>query len=238
MTGAQAASVVLDGLTVLGNGDASVLFCNAGNSSIPNLTIVNCSFANANQEGIFIEKCNLNLTRSCIQHVNQVGLLLGFGSTDFVESVFIWNNSTGVDFKSGNGTFAFNAIAYNTGTNGVNCGVPSSVISDSIVYGNMMTAGSQFMTAGGGSCTLSNVVTGVDSIASAGKITASPVFKNPTDLHLDTSVANLAANQACCIDKISAAGPSPSPSPLPALDIDGSARPKGARWDIGAHEAM
>ena len=235
---AQTASVVLDGLTVVCNGNGNVLFCDSANSR-PTLTVTNSSFANTNSGAVFINQCNFKMDRSYISGAGQDGLQLGNNSNYVVQNVFIWNNSTGVEFDTGNGNFSFNTVAYNMGSIGFYCGAQNTVIADSIVFGNKMNGNSQFNFGGGDSCTLINVVTGMDMINSSGKITAAPVFKSMTDLHLDTSAANLAANQACCIDQLNASSsPSPSPSPLPALDIDGSNRPKGARWDIGAHEAM
>ena len=55
----------------------------------------------------------------------------------------------------------------------------------------------------------------------------------PFDFHLSAN----AANDACCVDKIKGALDGGATS-LPDHDFDGSKRPKGTGWDIGAHEAI
>ena len=54
---------------------------------------------------------------------------------------------------------------------------------------------------------------------------------SPYNYHLKP---NDALNLACCVDKVSTAGS----VPLPTHDIDSSARPKGAGYDIGGHEVQ
>ncbi|MCA1664967.1 MAG: hypothetical protein LC659_11970, partial [Myxococcales bacterium] len=135
------------------------------------------------------------------------------------------------------GTFAFNTIAANGGANAVAGGVacpttgtaPAIVIQDSIVAQNAhnpMSNGTQFV----GKCELQSVVTGQDS--STGATQSAPTFTS--DYHLDVSATGLAANQACCIDKIASAT-----TPNSSHDVDESSRPKaaGTSLDIGAHEA-
>jgi hypothetical protein len=235
----QSVSLVLDGVTVIGNGTANLLVCNASVTTTGALTITDSSFSTGNSNGVVMNNmCSLNLSRSYISGVTNTGLYLNSLSTFVVQNVFIWGNGQGVDFESTSGVFNFNTVAYNSNNQGIRIGNSSITIADSIIFANRMSGGTQFVLGGGSSLTLINVVTGTDSIVSAGKIALSPALKSMTDLHLDTSGSNLAVNQACCIDQIVAAGPAPSPSPLPALDIDGSMRPKGAHWDIGAHEAM
>jgi len=63
---------------------------------------------------------------------------------------------------------------------------------------------------------------GTDS--ATGAIMMTPTFVGADDFHLLTaSVPNL----DCCVDRR---------SPGPSLDVDGSARPRGPGFDIGAHE--
>jgi hypothetical protein len=59
-------------------------------------------------------------------------------------------------------------------------------------------------------------------------VKADPTFTS--DYHL---VANDVTNGACCVDKIAAPG-----TPNADHDVDATHRPKGASWDIGAHEVQ
>jgi len=135
------------------------------------------------------------------------------------------------------GTFAFNTVAGNGAGNtlegGIACppnGTPK-LIEESIVAQNAhnpATNGTQFINK----CMLQSVVTGPDSFA--GAIQSPPAFVSMTDFHLDVG-AGLAANQTCCIDKISA-----PTTPNADHDVDRGPRPKvaGGKDDIGAHEAQ
>jgi hypothetical protein len=225
-------SVAIVGMTVVGNGNASVLVC-GDNSGVANLTVTDCSFSTSSKNAVFLWLCNAKLFNSRMTSSIQSGLFVNPGATYTVQNCAMVGNGIGVTFQSSSGSFSFNTIINNTGTSGVNCGAPA-VIADSIVFGNKVSAGTQFQNT---NCALSNVVTGTDSYANATQLT--PFFVSPSDPHLDlTPGFFLTSNQACCIDKIVGTGPSPSPSPLPTTDIDGSPRPKGAHWDIGAVEAL
>jgi hypothetical protein len=120
------------------------------------------------------------------------------------------------------GTFRFNTVVNNstddpTISAGAHCN-DGQTLAASIFIGN--TAGSNASQIEG--CLLSNVVTGTDAAPSATQLT--PSFVSATDFHLAPSAA---ANTVCCIDKVPSG---------PTTDFDGSARPKGAGYDIGAHE--
>jgi hypothetical protein len=142
------------------------------------------------------------------------------------------------------GGFTFNTIGLNgtalavAAAAGMQCGGPQ-VIENSIVIENTKdVSGSQFFD---NNCILNNVVVGDDTITSNGKLTGVPVFLNDTnapDLRLNvTDPTSLAANQSCCIDKVTMPGPSPSPAPLPTIDVELQSRPQGLGYDIGADEA-
>jgi hypothetical protein len=146
----------------------------------------------------------------------------------------ISGNGTGgpgvtIDGKS-SGKFEFNTVTKNltaNGIGGIDCGSGAlHSLDNSIVWGNTALKGTQFA---GASCTFNKLVAGMD--AASGVIGKDPAFVDPMrgDFHL---VPGDAANAACCIDQV----------PLPLADgvdhdVDGSKRPKGASWDIGAHEA-
>jgi hypothetical protein len=229
------ATLVLTGLTVIGNGNASVVACQSTGAGVAAVTVLDCSVSTSNKNAIFVSNCNATIGSSRIFGATQSGLSLGNPGNYSVQNCFINGNGTGVTFVSGStGTFRFNTVAWNLGTIGIACS-GAATVEDSIVFSNKQTAGTQFS---GTACTLNNVVTGTDVYAGPGtKIQLSPSFVNSaSDFHLDvTPGAVLNANKACCIDKIV---PPPSPTPIPAIDIDNEARPKGASWDIGADEAL
>jgi hypothetical protein len=234
-SGSTPVSLAIFGLVVAGGGNGRALSCDDGGAGVPVLRVADCAFSTSTKAAVYINKCNATITESRMSGAAQ-GIYLGSNSQYFVQNCFFFNNSTGVDFETINGEFTFNSIGNNAATSGVTCNA-AAVISNSIVFNNKMNGNSQFN--GSTNCSLIAVVTGTDNAPSSGKIQLPPAFVGTNDLHLDvTAGANLTANQACCIDQILGTGPSPSPSPLPAIDIDGSKRPKGAHWDIGAHEAM
>jgi hypothetical protein len=235
----QVAAVAIDGVAVVGSGasgSAHTVFCDGSSGGTARLTVMNSSLSGG-AVALRTQYCELSISRSDLSNAI-TGLILALGSTYSVQNCFFFGNGTGVTFVSTNGSFSFNTIAYNTTTTGIDCGTTSTAsIENSIVFGNKQNAGTQFNN--GTQCSLVSVATGADTIGGAGQIPSpAPVLVGTTDLHLDTTAgANLTANQGCCIDKIMN-GPNPTPSPLPVVDIDGTKRPKGVAWDIGAHEAM
>ena len=168
----------------------------------------------------------VTLGRSLLQG-NSGGVVLSSGVSYTVENNLIVKNlsaaTPGVSIDGAStGVFRFNTVANNTtgaGRGGIECGAAGTkLIEASIVVGNTVLMGTQL----GAQCTLDGVVTGSDSATAA--IMKTPVFVGANDFHL---VPSNAANLDCCVDRRVTG---------PTVDFDGSARPKGAAFDIGAHE--
>ena len=155
------------------------------------------------------------------------GMLTIDAATALIENnLIVDNNGTGGDSAmqmnvTSTLKFRANTVANNhvpAGGLSFTCQGVVNTISDSIIVGNTATAGTQLQ-----GCTLSHVVTGADGASAATQLL--PAFVSATDYHLKPTDA---ANTACCIDKLGAG---------PAVDYDGTARPSGAAFDIGAFEA-
>lgn len=97
--------------------------------------------------------------------------------------------------------------------------------SNSIVYGNAASGGSQFQ--GTASCNFKNVVTGAaESGSDPGFLKLNP------DLDESFRMRATSDNTACCIDKVTPV----TGETLPSRDVDGTTRPQNSKWDIGASE--
>lgn len=239
-------TVTIDGLDISGanGGMASPgVQCNQ-TTGTATVVIKNSTIHSSGKEGIFSSGCTLTLDGNLIfSNVNE-GIKVT-GTTYVITNNLIFANGTtpgglpGVTIadSASTGKFAFNTVAQNGGgatlEGGISCppnGTPT-LIEESIVAQNShnpATNGTQFINK----CMLQSVVTGPDSFA--GAIQSAPTFVSMTDFHLDVG-AGLTANQACCIDKITA-----PTTPNSDHDVDRGPRPKvaGTKLDIGAHEAQ
>ncbi len=192
------------------------------------------SFVSANTgTGVNVSGGSLNIDACTIDH-NGGGVSLT--STQYtITNSFITNSDSGtagvsINDAASTGIFAFNTVAGNGGSlanvGGVIC--PSSgahkLLENSIVALNSedpASTGTQFA----GVCDLQNVVTGTDSIASAGAIKMTPTFD---------SAFRISATDTCCVDKIS------DVTGIPNTNHDGfgNPRPVNGLWDIGADEVQ
>lgn len=215
----------------LGSKLADAVLCDKRTgTSMPKLGLSGCTVHDAYKAGISATTCDLTLDRVRIYGARLGGLSLS-GSRHAINNVMVYNNQGGgiaLKAPEASSVLRFATIYGNTTVgqagSGVNCDSQANVlIEDSIVFGNL-GKGSQF--AG---CKLQSVVTGTEMLP--GAIAKGPEFVSdspPFDLHLKGS----AANYACCIDRV------PPAAGLTTHDIDGTGRPQGAAWDIGAHEVV
>jgi hypothetical protein len=206
--------------------------------------VKNSTIVSSGQDGVDSSKCILTLDSDIIANNNNDGIKLSMTTTYTITNSIVSKNggntgSPGVEItdSASTGTFAFNTVGGNGGTGAVYGGIScpnvgaKKLIEESIVAANAQnpaTNGSQIA----GQCQLQNVVTGPDAFT--GGMQAAPAFVSNTDFHLDINGAALAANQACCIDRIPTIM-----TPNNNHDVDLTVRPKppGTAWDIGAHEA-
>jgi hypothetical protein len=244
-TVAQPVSLTVDGLFIGGGNftTSDAVDCTEGSGTAATISIRNSLVKGSPLKGILNNACTLLVDRSII-YGNQGGAIKTGSASFTITNSFMSNNGQlgaaaigGVEIDSYPGSpapapiFAFNTLRNNaagsTYLGGISCPSPSSQkvnIQNSIVVDNTQDTGSQFS----GQCVLQNVVTGTDSFAGATQLT--PTFVAAGDPHL---TANDAANTACCVDKVTA-----PTTPNAAHDIDLNHRPKGAAWDIGAHEVQ
>jgi hypothetical protein len=226
------ATLALDGFHISSAGGDAV-FC-PPNGGTATLAIVDSAIEKSGGAGVNALRCTVRLDRDLVDGNAGPGLHLDTGTSYSVTNTIVFGNGGGVTIAtSATGDFRFDTVAMNMAAagpfGGITCsGSTARLVEDSIVWGNATSGGTQIA----GSCKLSNVVTGNDTFT--GAVRLDPSFVNPTatgDFHLKPMDA---ANGACCVDKVTAGDG--GATMLPARDVDGSHRPKGAGWDIGAHE--
>lgn len=188
-----------------------------------NVTIERSSISTNQGTGITISNSTVTIDRSTIGPSNSGGGIKLTDSKYSISNSFIVANgllAPGVSLLgTSSGTFAFNTVAknqVNAGTGGIDCGGGETrAIENSIIWGNIPSNT-------GPACMLVKSVT---------TPAMDPNFKNATgpnfDFHLDGTTP---ANLACCIDQIDS-------SPVDH-DFDGTKRPQGTKWDVGAHEIV
>lgn len=244
-TAAVPLTVTLDGLDIAGaNGGVASAGVQCGQTGAATATVVikNSTIHTSGKEGIVSSNCTVTLDGNIIFSNTNEGIKLTSTAYVITNNLIVLNGAAGlpgvsITDSASTGTFAFNTVAQNGGgatlEGGISCPPNNApkLIEESIVAQNAhnpATNGTQFV----GKCLLQSVVTGPDSFT--GAIQSVPAFVSMTDFHLDVG-AGLTANQACCIDKITA-----PTTPNVDHDVDRGPRPKvaGTKLDIGAHEAQ
>jgi hypothetical protein len=213
--------VVLDGLAV-GRHSRYGVRCTAGTSGA-SLEIRRSEVLSDIGVPLSVSACQLRLDQAIVAGFRG-GMVLSDASYSVTSTVFTGaTEQPSVVLDGGSGLFALNTVAGNGDAEvqppAVEC-LTRSLLQDSIVADNVPAAsGSQFA----GDCRLRRVVIGsMDPFPAAGAIRMDPEL---VDYRLTESPANV----DCCIDR------APRRRAV-RFDFEGTARPQGVRFDIGADE--
>ena len=220
-------TIGVDGLDIIGGNGRSDIYCSAPAGAKSSLRVVRASLHGGGDVGIFARRCDLTVDRSRIGPDNEGGGVSIQGASYAITNTFIAGNIDGAAVTlsdDATGVFAHNTVFGNVnlaGVGGIECGMGApKAITASIVWLNDKMGGSQL--SGACAVTTSDLD---ETVAGTGNQMLAPNFVDDVsyDLHLDATKDN-----SCCVDKV--------PTSMVDHDIDGAHRPRGAAWDIGAHE--
>jgi hypothetical protein len=233
------ATVILDGFEVTTTTNRN-LNCNAGGATTVLVARRNYLHTALNL-GVESSNCTITLDGNYVESNTGGGVRLT-GSTYTVTNNMITLNgaqagpSYGVriDDSPPGSVFAFNTVAGNqaaaTSAPGIVCNAAATIQASIVATNTTPTAGA---TQFSGSCTLMNVITGVDP---ANGNQHPPAFVGSPNYHLDiTTPAGKLENEMYVINQLTAPGTANA-----GHDVDFTTRPKGPgpkNYDIGAHEA-
>jgi hypothetical protein len=223
------ATLTLREVTIQGNGG------NAINTSGCQLMISHSQLLNNQDSGIIASASDITLVRSMVSGNQNSGLDLTGSSFDIENNVIVKNggpNGLGAVFietirsgSVGRRVFAFNTVSQNSGVFGSVGGV---VCSDTVGVPLAMTSNIVVNNAGpaqvsGGACvwTYSDIAPG--PVSGTGNLSSDPLFVDPVHNNFHLQLASPARDAA-------------DPAATLAVDLDGDARPQGARRDMGADE--
>ncbi len=216
------ANVVLDGLEIGKYSYGAGLRCEGAGTR---LFVRRSQILTDTGTGLRTKDCDLRLDRTLLSGLRGAAELV---NTKYrVENTVVTgvSEATAIRVSGGSGSFRFVTVFGNMQEQAIpgafDCGRTSVVLEDSIVFGNRLgPSGSQLA----GACRLSRVVVGrTDGFVSSGAIRKDPVLKGHVLPRNET-------NLGCCIDKAKA-------DPQIWTDYNGSPRPRGRGYDIGAYEA-
>jgi hypothetical protein len=207
---------------------------NAINSSGCQLVVSHAQLLNNQRAGIFAAMSDVVLMRSLVAGNASVGLHLDLPTYDIENNVIVKNGGpngqggvsiTGIGGSVGRRVFAFNTVSQNQGpfgnVSGVTCdagaGVPLAMTSNLVVN----NAGPSQVIGGACVWTYSDIAPG--SVSGTGNLSSDPLFVDPAHNNFHLQLASPVRDAA-------------DPAATLAVDIDGDARPQGARRDMGADE--
>lgn len=227
-----AARLRLDGLE-LGPSPAEVLSCQADGGAAPELELSRSLAHDGQGSGVYSRGCRVTVRRSALYANSNRGLSADSGGEVLVEnSVIAYNRGGAVRLSGTGGRVRFSTLVYNGligSVGGVECSTMGGgkLIENSIVYGNGRGAGASQVSS---ACRLLRSAIDEAAVANGAdnRLRAAPDFVSGQDLRLRRG----AGSSACCIDQLDA-GPGVSDV---LVDFDGTSRPQGPRFDIGATE--
>jgi hypothetical protein len=169
----------------------------------------------------------------CVVRVDRTRMSGLYGAIQYTDARYVVTNTvvtgvserTAIVVRGGAGRFELVTVVNNgdpalAHAGAFDCGTTPVRIEDSIVFGNLHGAGGSQLT---GACRLERVVVGThDGTTARGAIRLDPELAGYT-------LPRTPANLACCIDRAAS-------SPV-RTDFDGTPRPQGPAFDIGAYEA-
>jgi hypothetical protein len=195
-----------------------------------NATILRSLFDNSNSDGVDITGGKVVIDQCVFANNpsgNGVQINQNAGQQFSVTNSFFYNNGyTPLEILPTGGVLQFLTVVRNGHTLSCN----ANALQGSIVRDNNEVDGG---LQGNSGCIPVATTTWLDPAPAFRDISSPATY----DFHLATDTpAHISANQACCIDKI--AGTPDGGTALSDHDVDGTKRPKGAGYDVGAHEAM
>jgi hypothetical protein len=223
-----AAKVLLDGFNLQSGLD--VVQCAGTGGSTPSLTITRAAIRESRTgQGVNASRCQLTVLRSAVYGNLRQGVSLDTSGQLLIENSFIVaNQGGGVRALDAPARVRFSTLTGN-GSRAVECNSSggNKTIEGSIVVDNARPAGASQISS---TCRLLYSAFDEASFGNGmgNRFNANPNFVSALDRHL----ARGPGSNACCIDQLDAAAMAGDV----LVDYDGTARPQGVRWDIGAHE--
>jgi hypothetical protein len=233
------ATVILDGFEVTTTTSKN-LNCNAGAATTALVARRNYLHTALNL-GVESNNCTITLDGNYIESNTGGGVRLTGSVYTVTNNMITLNGSQAgpsygvrIDDSPAASVFAFNTVAGNqsgaTSAPGIVCNAAATIQASIVAANTTPTAGA---TQFSGSCTLMNVITGVDP---ANSNPNAPAFIGPPNYHLDiTTPSGKQENEMYLINQLGAPG-----TPNSDHDVDFTPRPKGPgpkNYDIGAQEA-
>lgn len=230
------AVVLLDGLEIGPTLDDAV-YCQGGTGgALSSLSIARARLHDARDNGLYATRCKVSVDRTTIESNGKAGIEVDSGSQLQVLNSFLYQNAqVGLRAVEGNtARVRFSTLVSNGRSSGgagaMDCGASNGggarQIEASLLYVNARNGNGSLLTA---ACQLNQSAIDLDSWSNG----ANNIFAaRPTLLTGTARLLRTSGSQECCIDKL-AAGTGISDV---TIDLDGTSRPQGARWDIGASE--
>ena len=200
-----------------------------------NLDLENCG-TGADEHGIFLASSTSVIENCRVRTSGAMGIYVAVGSegspnTNVIrKNVLYTNGEAGLSIAVGTGNQAYNNIVYGNGNDGIRL---SGV--NTLVYNNTVTANTDMgiVLTSATTNTLTNNIAYLNTVGQIGStvghtasnnLTTDPLFVNAAtaDFHLQSGSSAINAGI--------------STSPTVTTDFDGTARPQGANYDIGAFE--